>query len=164
MTNYPYPGRQVLFYSLIGGFGVSLLVIEANWQMLRWAEQQNGYHLSPLSTSAHLFEILLYATLTCLPLILLTVAICVAKQVYRDKRGGYIISFCATAVFLAIVIGAWLFKIITHYMEAHTFWLPPSDFASALAYIWLWFCISAVMFCAWLAGVPTGPGNTPEPE
>lgn len=157
MATPSYPSRQVLLYSLMGGFGVSLLVIEANWQILRWAERQDGYHPPPTGIPAHLFEILLYATLTCLPLVLLTVAICVAKRVYRNKRGGYIISFCATAVFLAIVIGAWLFKMITHYMEAHTIWLPPSDFGSSLAYIWLWFCISAVMLCAWLAGTPPKP-------
>ena len=113
-------------------------------------------HLTPAAKcfSIHSWAVSAYP---CLPLVLLTVAICVAKRVYRNKRGGYIIGFCATAVFLAIVIGAWLFKMITHYMEAHTIWLPPSDFGSSLAYIWLWFCISAVMLCAWLAGTPPKP-------
>lgn len=162
MQKHRYPRRQVVFYSLIGGLGVSLLVMEANWQMLRWAERQEGFHVAPSGLSAHLLEILLYTALTCLPLILITAAVCIRKKVYREKQGAYIIGFCATAVFLMIVIGSWLYKIVTTYFQEQTFWLPPGDFGSSLAYIWLWLCISLVMLSAWLSGAPPRPENAVE--
>ncbi|WP_416190665.1 hypothetical protein [Neisseria sp. CCUG12390] len=154
MQKHRYPRRQVVFYSLIGGLGVSLFVMEANWQMLRWAERQEGFSPPVSGAPAHLLEILLYTALTCLPLILITVAVCISKRVYRDKRGAYIIGFCATAVFLMIVLGSWLYQMVTTYFQERTLWLPADDFGSSLAYIWLWLCISTVMLSAWLSGAP----------
>lgn len=153
MNRNAYPSRQVFFYSFIGGMAVSLLLMEVNWQILKWAEEKQGYIREPSGMFAHLLEILSYATV-CVPLILIAATVFVMKQVYREKRGCYITLICASTVFLLIVGVAWAFNMADTYLNEGRLWMPPPDFASAMAYVWLWLCICIVMLTAWLAGTP----------